>query len=296
MATFTLAHLSDPHLAPVPRPRLSELAGKRALGYLNWTRNRHKFHRRDVLNALVSDMLAQTPDHIAITGDLVNLALEAEFAPSRAWLESVGTPDRVTVIPGNHDAYVRATRHHFAESWSNYIAGDDNSDPGAAFPAVRRRGPVALISVSSAVPTAPLMATGRLGRRQMEGLAQTLAKFSDEQAFRVLLIHHPLRSKARTKRLTDSPEVLALLQKHGVELVLHGHDHIHSTTWIEGPKRSIPVIGVPSASALAHGRHPAAAYNIFSIERDGAAWRCQQIVRGIDEAHRVRQIRQIRLI
>jgi 3',5'-cyclic AMP phosphodiesterase CpdA len=296
MAAFTLAHLSDPHLAPVPRPRLSELAGKRALGYLNWTRNRHKFHRRDVLDTLVSDMLAQTPDHIAITGDLVNLALEAEFAPSRAWLESVGTPDRVTVIPGNHDAYVRSTRHHFAESWSNYIAGDDNSDPGAAFPAVRRRGPVALISVSSAVPTAPLMATGRLGHRQLEGLAQILGKFSGEEAFRVLLIHHPLRSKARTKRLTDSPEVLALLQQHGVELVLHGHDHIHSTTWIEGPKRSIPVIGVPSASALAHGRHPAAAYNIFSIERDGAAWRCQQIVRGIDEAHRVRQIRQIRLM
>ena len=115
MAAFTLAHLSDPHLPPLPAARLRDLAGKRALGYLNWTRNRHKFHRRDVLDALVSDMQAQTPDHIAVTGDLVNLALEAEFAPSRAWLESVGTPDRVTVIPGNHDAYVRATRHRFAE-------------------------------------------------------------------------------------------------------------------------------------------------------------------------------------
>ena len=98
--------------------RLSELVGKRAFGYLNWTRNRHKFHSRDVLDALVSDMRAQTPDHIAVTGDLVNLALEAEFAPSRAWLESIGPPDLVTVIPGNHDAYVRATRHRFAEAWT----------------------------------------------------------------------------------------------------------------------------------------------------------------------------------
>ena len=94
MAAFTLAHLSDPHLAPLPAARLRDLAGKRAFGYLNWIRNRHKFHRRDVLDALVSDMQAQAPDHIAITGDLVNLALEAEFAPSRAWLESVGAPDR----------------------------------------------------------------------------------------------------------------------------------------------------------------------------------------------------------
>ena len=119
MAAFTLAHLSDPHLPPLPSLRLRDLAGKRALGYLNWTRNRRNVHKRDVLDALVSDLQAQKPDHIAITGDLVNLALEAEFAPSRAWLESVGAPDRVTVIPGNHDAYVRATQHRFVEAWGN---------------------------------------------------------------------------------------------------------------------------------------------------------------------------------
>ena len=296
MAAFTLAHLSDPHLPPLPSPRLSDLAGKRALGYLNWTRNRHKFHRREVLDTLVSDMQAQVPDHIAITGDLVNLALEAEFAPARSWLESVGAPDRVTAIPGNHDAYVRATRHRFAEAWADYLAGDDAPDRGVAFPAVRRRGPLALISVSSAVPTPPLMATGWLGRSQLDALERTLAGLSSEQMFRVLLIHHPLRSDARAKRLTDSSQLLAVLKRHGVELVLHGHDHVHSTIWIEGPAGSIPAIGVPSASALAHGRYPAAAYNLFSIRREGAAWRCEQTVRGIDEARRVRQIRQRQLI
>ena len=84
MAPYTLAHLSDPHLPPLPKPRLIELAGKRALGYVNWTRNRHKYQRREVLDALVTDVRAQAPDHIAVTGDLVNLALEAEFAPARA--------------------------------------------------------------------------------------------------------------------------------------------------------------------------------------------------------------------
>lgn len=79
------------------------------LGYVNWTRNRHKYQRREVLDALVADVRAQAPDHIAVTGDLVNLAMEAEFAPARAWLDGVGPPDRVTTIPGNHDAYVRAT-------------------------------------------------------------------------------------------------------------------------------------------------------------------------------------------
>src|SRR5215468_8270398 len=85
MASYTLAHLSDPHLPPLPTPRLSELAGKRALGYVNWTRNRHKYQRREVLDALVADIHIQAPHHIAVTGDLVNLALEAEFAPALAW-------------------------------------------------------------------------------------------------------------------------------------------------------------------------------------------------------------------
>src|SRR3984957_16768312 len=167
MAAFTLAHLSDPHLPPLPTPTLRELAGKRALGYLNWTRNRQRHHRRDVLDALVSDLQAQAPDHIAVTGDLVNLALEAEFAPALKWLEGVGAPDRVTVIPGNHDAYVRATHHRFAEPFGHYLDGDDAPDAGAAFPFLRRRGPLALIGVSSAVPTPPLMATGWLGRAQL---------------------------------------------------------------------------------------------------------------------------------
>jgi 3',5'-cyclic AMP phosphodiesterase CpdA len=295
MTAFTLAHLSDPHLPPLPDARWRDLAGKRALGYLNWTRNRHKHHRREVLDALVADIQAQRPDHIAVTGDLVNLALNAEFAPAQAWLESVGSPEHVTVIPGNHDAYVRATQHRFADSFGDYLRGDAETD-GASFPFLRRRGPLALVGVSSAVPTLPLMATGTLGRTQLDALDRTLAQLSSEQAFRVLLVHHPLQSNSRMKHLTDSRQLRALLKRHGVELVLHGHDHIHSTMWFDGTDGKIPAIGVPSASALAHRHYPAAAYNLFSIERDGDQWRCVQTVRGIGDDMRVRQIRQVKLI
>jgi 3',5'-cyclic AMP phosphodiesterase CpdA len=294
MAAFTLAHLSDPHLPPLPVPRASELLGKRALGYLNWTRNRHLYHRRDVLDALVSDLRAQVPGHIAVTGDLVNLALEAEFAPAQAWLQAVGPPEQVTVVPGNHDAYVRATKHRFAESFADYIRGD--AAPEVTFPFLRRRGPLVLIGLSTAVPTPPFMATGTLGRVQIEALEQMLSALGGDDAFRVLLLHHPLRSDSRIKRLTDAPALCALLKRHGVDLVLHGHDHVHSTIWIDGPNRKIPVIGVPSASACAHGRYPDAAYNLYSITREGAAWRCQQFVRGINGKLQTREIRRVRLI
>jgi len=294
--TFTLAHLSDPHLPPLPQARLRDLAGKRALGYLNWTRNRHKYHRREVLDALVADMQAQRPDHIAVTGDLVNLALEAEFTPAQAWLESVGPARDVTVVPGNHDAYVRATRHHFTDMFEDFLRADTEEADSAAFPFVRRRGPLALIGVSSAVPTLPLMATGKLGRAQLDALDRRLAKLSAEDAFRVLLVHHPLHSSARMKRLTDSKALRAVLKRRGVELVLHGHDHIHSTVWLEGDGRQIPAVGVPSASALAHRHYPAAAYNLFSIARDGNQWRCVQTVRAIDADFRVKQIKQATLL
>ncbi len=293
MPAFTLAHMSDPHLPPLPKPRASELLGKRALGYLNWTRNRQKYHRREVIDALTEDVTTQAPDHIAVTGDLVNLALNAEFAPALAWLQSVGAPDRVTAIPGNHDAYVRATRHRFAEAFADYVSGDDND---AAFPTLRRRGPLALIGLSSAVPTPPFMATGTLGRAQLERLERLLAGLANESVFRVLMVHHPLRSTSRIKRLTDSAKLTALLRRHGVELILHGHDHVHSVIRIDGANGTIPVVGVPSASALAHGRYPPAAYNLFSIERDNVSWRCDQIVRSIDEKLHVQEISRTRLV
>jgi len=295
MAAFTLAHLSDPHLPPLPEPRASELAGKRVFGYLNWRRNRHKYHRREVLDALVSDLRAQSPDHVAVTGDFVNLALDAEFPPARAWLESVGPPDQVSAIPGNHDLYVPATQHRFEETFADYLAGDEARSAAAAFPYLRKRGPLTLIGLSSALPTAALMATGTLGASQLAALEQRLAGLSSE-TFRILLVHHPLRSETRVKRLTDSRQLIALLKRHGVELILHGHDHVHSTIWIDGPDRAIPAVGVPSASSLAHGRYPSAAYNLFAIAREGNGWRCDMIVRGINDAMRMREIRRVRLI
>lgn len=298
MTPFVLAHLSDPHLGPMPRPRLRELAGKRAIGYLNWQRKRHMIHRRDVLGELVADMQAQRPDHIAVTGDLVNIALPLEFAEARRWLESIGAPDHVSLVPGNHDAYVRGIREHFPYSWADYFRGDSttaNSD--TAFPYLRRRGPLALIGVSTAVPTAPFMATGRLGPQQRSDLEKLLQQLAPENLFRVLMIHHPpVTSPGRwAARLRDSEELLDLISRYGVDLILHGHDHRHATVLVDGPRGRIPAIGVPSASAMAHGHNHPAAYNLFVIERAGNAWRCDHRVRGFTDGT-LGEIKEERLI
>ena len=299
MTAFLLAHLSDPHLGPLPKPRLRDLANKRAIGYLNWRRKRHLVHRRDVLDKIVADMHAQHPDHVAVTGDLVNIALPLEFSEARRWLESVGAPLDVSLVPGNHDAYVGGIREHFPSVWADYLCGDDAAPPReAVFPYLRRRGPLALIGVSTAVPTAPFMATGRLGRAQREALETTLKQVAAEKLFRVLMIHHPpVTSPGRwAARLLDSNELLGLLSRYGVELVLHGHDHRHATIWLDGPKGRIPAVGVPSASATALGHNHPAAYNLFAIQREANAWRCEHRVRGFASDMTLGEIKNEKLI
>lgn len=275
---FVLAHLTDPHLSPLPVPRLGELMGKRALGFLNWRRKRGKVHRADILDAIVSDLKARAFDHLAITGDLINIALDAEFAPARAWLESMGAPDEVTLVPGNHDTYVHATASQASREWVAYMRGDELE----SFPFVRRRGPVALIGLSSAVPTPPFMATGALGAEQLARLESLLADLGREGLFRIVLIHHPPVSKVShyTKRLTDGPQLRAALRRHGAELLIHGHDHVCSLTWLDGPNGRIPALGAPSASAAAGGTNEPAGYHLFEIDGKAGAWRCTMIARG----------------
>jgi 3',5'-cyclic AMP phosphodiesterase CpdA len=281
---FVLAHLSDPHLSPLPRPRWSDLMGKRATGYVNWVRKRHLIHRTDVLARVVRDLKASMPDHIAVTGDLTNISLAQEYAPARAFLESLGRAPDVTLVPGNHDVYVRGVHGHSRSHWGDYMRGEEGEEPSdAQFPFLRRRGLLALIGLSSAVPTAPFMATGRLGSAQIDRLAALLELCRGEGRFRVVLIHHPPRTspRRRFKRLIDAPQLRATLQRHGAELVLHGHDHVHSVIYLDGPLHWIPAVGVPSASQVPQAEHGPAGYNLYRIAGQAGEWRCELVMRAL---------------
>ncbi len=277
--TFTLAHLSDLHMAL--RPRLTQLVSKRGLGFINWHRKRKYIHRRDVLDAVTRDLKTQPTDHIAVTGDLVNLSLPIEYERARTWLDALGPPRDVTVIPGNHDCYVRKVADAPQTYWSDYMRGDDGS---MGFPFVRWRDGVALIALSTGVPTGPFMATGRLGHAQIEGLAAALDAHA--HLFRAVLVHHPpLTPPHRAlRRMIDGEEFRRVLAEKGAELVLHGHDHRRAVLWLDGPGASkIPAVGVPSASAQhAHGDEDGAGYHLFQISaaaEAGRRWRCEMIAR-----------------
>jgi 3',5'-cyclic AMP phosphodiesterase CpdA len=288
---FTLAHLSDPHLGPLPKPRLKELASKRVFGFMNWQQGRHVTHRPATCDALVDDMRREGADHVAVTGDLVNIALVSEFAPARRWLETLGKPADVTVVPGNHDSYTRDTRHHHLHHWGPYMRGDDDGaapDRPHLFPFVRKRGDVAIVGLSTAIPTAPFMATGRLGADQLMRLADILERLGHEGYFRVIAIHHPPvggQGGARFKRLIDAGPMRNVIKARGAELVIHGHNHALQVNAIEGPQGAVPVLGVPSATATPGRARNPAAYNLYRITRGDQGFVCQVTSRGYADAH-----------
>ena len=271
---FTLAHLSDPHL-PMPEARPGQLLNKRATGYFNWWRNRHRIHVPQALAGIVADIKARQPDHIALTGDLVNVSLPQEFERAARWLTDFSGPDRITVIPGNHDVYVRTDWADSLGRWGAYIASD-GAPPAAGFdvfPTVRRRGEVALVGLSSGVVKPPLLATGEVGEAQLARAEKILGELGRQGLCRVVMIHHPPLPESRFKWLTDRAAFRAMVRRAGCELVLHGHNHRSEVGRIDGPLGPVPVLGVASASAAPDSKYGRARYHLIRIEREAAAWR-----------------------
>ena len=55
---FTLAHLSDPHLAGWSVDNFGSLLNKRLTGWLSWSRNRKFIHQTRVLDMVVESAVA----------------------------------------------------------------------------------------------------------------------------------------------------------------------------------------------------------------------------------------------
>jgi 3',5'-cyclic AMP phosphodiesterase CpdA len=273
MAIFTLAHLSDVHLGPIAGFTREHWNLKRVTGYINWRRTRRHAYQREALDRLLADLNRQGADHIAVTGDLVNIGLPQEHIAALAWLETLGAPDRVTLVPGNHDIYSRIATDLGTARWARYMRWNNEAialfQDHPEFPFVRLLGNVALVGVNSAVPTPPLLAWGEVGSRQRAALESTLADLRRRSLFRVVLIHHPpLAGQANTTRgLRDAPEVQSVLSRTGAELVLHGHNHRNMVRLLDWKGGTAAVIGVPSASlGKPHGIEPLARYNLYRID------------------------------
>ena len=259
------AHLSDLHLPHEPRLTAGEHFSKRQLSVWSW-RRRRAVQSPAVLAALRVDMASHRPDRILVTGDITNFSLPAEFTAAALWLDSL--PGPVSIVPGNHDALVPVP---LAEGWGKL---ERFSCAPGEWPYVHRQGGVSFIGLKSALPTAPLLASGRLGSQQCSRLAQVLAREKAAGQLRVLMLHHPVAEgvvRAR-KALRDRRELRAVLREQGASLVLHGHARNARLDALAGPSGPIPCLCVPSSTALPNPHDEAARWHLVELPGATGGW------------------------
>ncbi len=262
-----LAHFSDVHALSLDGARPWQFLNKRVAGYLNLRLNRREKHPVALFRAIVDDLNSRPVDHVVVTGDLTNLSLRPEFELARQILDGLALgPEHVTVIPGNHDVYTLGALQQklFRRLLQPYATADGKAS--VEFPLVRVRGEVAVVGLSTALPSPPPLADGWLGAEQIDAVDRALAAL--EGKFRVLLLHHPpYRNRHAVLRgLRDRRSLQKVLAQRGCELVLHGHEHRDLRVTLPGPRGPIPVIGVGSGTYDDARADRRARYNVYTIE------------------------------
>jgi 3',5'-cyclic AMP phosphodiesterase CpdA len=267
---FRLAHVTDPHFRSFTGARASDFLGKRAVGVLNIVVNRRRKHKMELLVGLSADLAARQVDHLALTGDLSNVSLTSEWDEARRWIDGYGaSAEDVTVIPGNHDAYVEEVVE--AGTFERLFAPFQTAElrPGReTYPFARLRDGVALVGVNSCVATGDLGAWGEIGGAQLGRLEALLGAPELAGRTRVVLIHHPpvLVRPGEHRNLRDRAALAQVLARTGAELVLHGHDHADERTTLAGPGgAAIPVVGAGSAS-YSGAADRRSRYNVYELD------------------------------
>lgn len=281
-AIMRVAHLSDLHVLALDGVSRLRFINKRFTGLVNLRVKREHKHRPGHLLAVARAIRLAKVDHVVITGDLTNLALEQEFeAVLRLVEEELGVdPEHVTIVPGNHDLYTRGAMRsqRFTRFFAPYLKSD-LPDLAAdislgRFPVVKLRGPLAIIGLSSAVPRPPLVASGELGTAQIDALARILAHDEVKRRTPIIALHHPIHNPSSTLKtwvegLVDAPDLADAVASIDKGLLLHGHLHNRMARTFPTRAGSLLAVGATSASLHHEDEHRMAGFNVYEVDASG---------------------------
>ncbi len=274
-----IAHLSDLHLLDLEGAVPFRLLNKRLTGYANLRLRRGHHHKPAPVRAAARALADHGVDHVVITGDVSNLALEREFDRVRELLErDLGlSADRVSIVPGNHDAYTGgAVRDRRFQRWFGAFMESDLPDltGPTGFPYVHLRDKAAIIALSTAVARPPFVASGRLGADQLRLLERILEHPEVARRTPVVLQHHPIHNppssvKTALEGLIDAEEERRALGALKSGLVLHGHLHRRIQRPLRTEAGMLRAVGATSASLLHEDPDRMAGFNLYDLGDDG---------------------------
>lgn len=307
------AHLSDWHATTLVGGGRALLRPKRISGWASWRFSRRYRHSLEILEAAIRDVHQQSVDRVLVSGDLTHVSLESEFRSASKQLSKLGSPEKVFLIPGNHDCYVPIAPERSWDHWAGYLLGTrlDELDSdlrewvateacatNAAtqsraprhmdYPTLRTHGRLAIVGLCSAIPVPIFRARGELGATQIHRLEKLLSVLHDKGYARVVMLHHPVvaEDEGTRRALSDAADLRAVLERQGAELVLHGHKHRRRIHTLDGPSGRVPIIGVPSTSEVGSRADKRAQYHLYTLRSEdlGNGFSLDAKVRGYDAA------------
>lgn len=274
-----LGHISDLHIFALEQTTPKRFLNKRLVGGTNILFNRGKSHSPQVVQAALDMLDSFGVDHIAITGDLTNLALEEEFRAAANVIDGITDAEsRVSVVPGNHDYYVPEIEQTgaFERHFERFQQSDLPSyQLETGYPFCKFFGEdVALIGLNTGIASPPMFAVGKVDEKELRSLEQLLDDPKVRDRYKIVMLHHPLlpfeHSKVEyTRRLVNAHEVLEVLRWKNVNLAIHGHNHYYH-------KLELPHLGAPGtlhiceagSTSVSSSKNPMSGgkFNVYTIE------------------------------
>jgi Icc protein len=222
-----IAHLSDAHMLD-PRPGRTRSGWSMRVRFLSLGRPLDAAGRRRKLHRSLETARRVGADHFVLSGDLTEIGSPGEYETLAEVLHESGiAPERMTLVPGNHDLYSSA------DAWRWALEG-----PLAAFARTSAREPGKIVDIAGA-SLLPLDATFHqpvtrsAGWLPAEAIASIERRASDPTLARKPLVaiqHHPpfLRKTSALHwldGLVGAHAMMAMLEKFRHLWVLHGHLH-----------------------------------------------------------------------
>src|SRR5437764_319517 len=182
----TIAQLTDLHLLEdnhADRP----LGPRARLSLLSFGRRLDAAERKRRATSALAEARAQNVDHLLITGDLTEDGEPEQFEVlAEVLAESRIAPERVTLVPGNHDAYADGGAYQKAMTGPlrSYAA---TSSIATALPF----RDFTLVPVSTAFHQSPLRSAGAIASTDLEALGKIAADPTLRSRPLVFAQHHP---------------------------------------------------------------------------------------------------------
>lgn len=269
-----IAHLSDVHLDTEAKFQASDFLSPRIYGYLKWRRQRERYDRV-CLAHITNHVKKAKPDLTVVSGDIVNMGLPQEYKSALEWLRSVGSPDRVCVVPPGGDPAMRGALKFAHAYWDTYIKGLDLPHHGAArYPYIRKVKNVAVICCSGSITDENTNPRAR--HSEMRRLFNMLRSLKHQGYFRVVTIDQNPTKSTITPHIGDAgaKNLRHLLRGVGAELILHAHQPGAKPGFLGARQGVIPIVGVSTASGCPTRSKSPARYHQFHIEGGPGKWNC----------------------